>query len=287
MDNYPTLSLLDTPRVADLRGRVRAAMGRPAVRWACPSRIDEGYMHEPLPVRKARAIALKLSHMPTHTLNGSGHTIDRQKCSACGQCVADCPSRALAIKGEWLSASSIVSRAQRLKPFFDHSGGEVTGQLEFATVVLTECQSRGIHTAIETCGACSWPRLKRLLEHADLVLYDLKLIYERHHRYWTGASNRQILDNARRLAGKTIDVESRVPLVPGITDTEENLRGIFGFMQQQGLGRVALLPYNPAAGAKYEWLDRPYQILGASQSGKRLDELVALAREVGLDATIS
>ena len=55
----------DTPRVADLRRRVRAAMARAPQRWQCPPCIDDRYMAEPIPIRKARAIALKLSAMPT------------------------------------------------------------------------------------------------------------------------------------------------------------------------------------------------------------------------------
>lgn len=54
----------DTPRVAALRQRVRTAMEQPAVKWECPAQIERRYMSEPLPVRKARAIALKLAHMP-------------------------------------------------------------------------------------------------------------------------------------------------------------------------------------------------------------------------------
>lgn len=226
-----------------------------------------------------------------HRLDGSGHVIDRDRCEGCGHCVIECPSGALAIKGQWIRASEIVARAERLKPFFDHSGGgitltggEVTVQVEFAVAVLAGCQSRGIHTAIETCGACSWSRLEQLLEHTDLILYDLKLIDEIQHRRWTGASNRQVLDNARRLARKEVQV--RVPLIPGVTDTQENLRDIFGFMQEARLNRVALLPYNPSAGAKYEWLDRPYTITGEPQSDQRLAELVNLAQQAGLESTV-
>ena len=54
----------DTERVLDLRRRVRDAMECPPVTWACPERIDDRCMSEPLPVRKARAIALELSQMP-------------------------------------------------------------------------------------------------------------------------------------------------------------------------------------------------------------------------------
>jgi len=63
-------ALADTPRVLDLRERVRDAMEPPPVGWECPARIDEGLMGEPLAVRKAHAIALKLSRMPTDLWRG-------------------------------------------------------------------------------------------------------------------------------------------------------------------------------------------------------------------------
>lgn len=226
-----------------------------------------------------------------HHLGASGHSINREQCTACGACVAECPSGALAIKGEWLRASTITAKAARLRPFFNHSGGgitltggEVSHQIDFAAAVLAGCQSLGIHTAVETSGAASWARLHRLFKHADLVLYDMKLMDDAAHRYWTGSGNRLILDNARRLDGR--DVQVRVPLIPGITDTEDNLRGIFGFMTEAGLNRVALLPYNGSAAAKYEWLDRVYEIAAERQSEQRMAELVGLAREMGLDAQV-
>jgi formate C-acetyltransferase len=62
--------LPDSPRVRDLRRRVRQAMETPPDRWPIPARIDERFMSEPLAVRKARAIALKLQHMPTDLWDG-------------------------------------------------------------------------------------------------------------------------------------------------------------------------------------------------------------------------
>ncbi|MHC4715713.1 MAG: pyruvate formate lyase family protein, partial [Planctomycetota bacterium] len=63
-------ALPDTPRVADLRRRVREAMKVDPVGWDCPARIDEAHVREPVAVRKARAIALKLSAMPTDLWEG-------------------------------------------------------------------------------------------------------------------------------------------------------------------------------------------------------------------------
>lgn len=226
-----------------------------------------------------------------HRVDGSAHVLYRENCIVCGRCVEHCISRALAIKGYTISASSLVAKAVRLKPFFDHSGGgitltggEVTDQVDFVTSVLAGCQARGIHTAIETCGACSWVKLERLIAHTDLVLYDLKLIDEDEHRYWTGVTNRQILANARRLA--LYNVQVRVPLIPGITDSEDNLCAISRFMRDAGLPRVALLPYNPASGAKYEWLDVPYEIQGEPQSDELLSGFVAMVQEEGLEVVV-
>jgi len=226
-----------------------------------------------------------------HVVEDGRHLIARERCAACGRCVAICPSRALAIKGYWISAGEVVERAVRMKPFFDHSGGgitlsggEVTAQAEFAAAVLAGCRAQGIHTAIETAGATSWDRLRPLVELCDLVLYDIKLIDEASHRQWAGAPNRQILDNARRLADYNVQV--RVPLIPGITDTEENLDAIFAFMREAGLGPVALLPYNTSAGAKYEWLDRAYEIEAETQAVETLGRLVRMAYGAGLEAVI-
>jgi pyruvate formate lyase activating enzyme len=223
--------------------------------------------------------------------DGPQHTIAHDRCLACGQCATNCPQGALTIKGAWMPASTVVARAVRMKAFFDHSeggvtlsGGEVTCQPEFAAAVLAACRSAGIHTAIETCGASNWTNLAQLADLCDLVLYDLKLFDDAEHRRWTGASNHLILANARRLAGRNVQV--RVPLIPGITDTDANLIGLFGFMQQAHLRRVALLPYNPSAGAKYQWLDRTYELSGEPQGTERLAELVRMAEGMGLEAAI-
>jgi pyruvate-formate lyase-activating enzyme len=78
----------------------------------------------------------------------------------------------------------------------------------------------------------------------------------------------------------------RVPLIPEITDTAENIRGICDFMQRVGLRRIALLPYNASAGAKYEWLDLAYQVAGEPQSPEKLQALRAIAQAFGLEAVV-
>jgi len=226
-----------------------------------------------------------------HEVSDSKHVIAHEKCIACGKCVENCPYNALDIKGYQISADVIVEKARRMKPFFDHSGGgitltggEVTVQPDFALGVLKGCKAYGIHTAIETCGACNWNKLEQLIKYTDLVLYDLKLIDGEEHRRWTGISNKQILDNASRLSGHNVQV--RIPLIPSITDDEKNLEGIFDFMRKSGLQSVALLPYNTSASAKYEWLGLEYDIQGEPQSKESLERMTEIARQYNLDVVI-
>jgi len=227
-----------------------------------------------------------------HSIEVGKHLMTRTYCRACGACVETCPNDALQIKGQRVTAEEVVRRAVRLRPFFENSGGgvtltggEVTLQPLFAEAVLAGCREEGISSAIETSGYCEWETLERLVRYVDLVLYDLKLIDEDEHRRWTGRCNGRILDNARRLAGRSVQV--RVPLIPGVTDTDENLRGIFVFMREAGLGSVCLLPYNASAAAKYEWLGLEYEIAGEPQDEQRLAEIVRMAREVGVEAVVN
>ncbi len=226
-----------------------------------------------------------------HIVNDSGHSLNRSLCAVCGKCVENCPKCALFVKGYRVFDYKLIEKARNMNPFFRYSGGgvtltggEVTLQAEFAENVLKGCQYLGIHTAIETCGACSWDRLEKLIEHTDLILFDIKLIDDEEHRRWTGASNNRILENASRLSGRNVQI--RIPLIPGITDTERNLRGIFEFMKDVGLSDVALMPYNPSASAKYEWLDLSYDICGEAQNKEYLEKLMEMAEKLGLKATI-
>jgi pyruvate formate lyase activating enzyme len=132
------------------------------------------------------------------------------------------------------------------------SGGEPLLQAGFVAEVIDLLDD--VHVLLDTSGYGEQEDFLMLVDRSDLVFFDLKLIDVTAHRHYTGCDNAQILSNLRLLGevGKPFVV--RVPLVPGVTDTEQNLEAIaltVGGMP--GLLQVNLLPYNKAAGAKYEY----------------------------------
>ena len=68
-----------------------------------------------------------------------------------------------------------------------------------------------------------------------------------------------MLENYRTLAASGVPFVTRVPLIPGVTDTEENLTAIATFVREQGVDYVELLPYNRMAGSKYAGLLRSFE----------------------------
>ena len=90
---------------------------------------------------------------------------------------------------------------------------------------------------------------------ADLIIMDLKLADPALHKKYTGVDNGWILENAAWLKASGKAHIFRTPLIPGITDTEENLAAVKAVA---GDSEHELLPYNELAGAKYPMLGEAY-----------------------------
>jgi pyruvate formate lyase activating enzyme len=133
------------------------------------------------------------------------------------------------------------------------SGGEPLLQAAFVAEVI-DLLEKPTHVLLDTCGHTSRADFQLVLARSNLVYYDLKLIDRQAHLHYTGVDNDLILGNLEALGQSGQPFVIRVPMVPGVTDTDENLAGIARAVQNMlGLVEVDLLPYNRAAGAKYRY----------------------------------
>jgi len=158
--------------------------------------------------------------------------------------------------------SSILNRQASILSANDggvtFSGGEPLAQAAFLAEVIDNLSD--IHVLLDTSGYARESDFRRVVQKCDLVYFDLKLIDRDAHVHHTGVDNTQILSNLDVLATMNVPFVIRVPLVPGVTDTNGNLSAIAAKATQlAGLIRVDLLPYNRAAGGKYEALGKQFR----------------------------
>lgn len=168
------------------------------------------------------------------------------------------------------------------------SGGEVTAQPEFARDLLRACKEAGLHTAIESAVSTKYENIEMLLPYLDLLLMDIKIMDPELHREYTGIDNRQILENARRVAKSGVEVIVRTPVIPGVNDNAEAIRAISSFARELGTVREHhLLPYHRLGQDKYFGLDRQYAFIGIEPPTlERMEFLLSVAAESGLRCQI-
>jgi pyruvate formate lyase activating enzyme len=192
--------------------------------------------------------------------------IDSMLCSLNGDCVTTCPTGALQFTGSILTVDEIMNEIVKDLLYYRESGGGVTltggeplFQPDFSMKILEECRRIGIHTAIETSLFCEKEILRSVSEFIDLFMVDIKIIDQSTHIRYTGKPNEIIKENFRYLAESGKQVIVRVPMVEGITDTEENKNSITGFVGDiDSRIPIEYLPYNPLAENNYKRLGIPF-----------------------------
>ncbi len=274
----------------------------------CPLRC--AWCHSPESQLKGREIlyqgercsgcSLCIERCPTGALSiveEGGHKrarLERSRCNGCGECAEVCYPDALRLAGSDISVGQLLNEVSKNLPFFASSGGgvtlsggEPTMQAEFAFNFLLACQQHDIHTAMETTGSAPWKVMSCLACVTDLFLYDVKLLDASAHHQFTGVSNKLILANLEKLAGAGKQIQARVPCIPDINDSREQIRETARLVARFGIKEIALLPFNAAAGAKYDWFARPFPLKGKErQSADYMLELATICRTEGLEVQI-
>ena len=185
-------------------------------------------------------------------------------CDACGDCIPVCPQHIRRICGREYTAEDLAKELKKGKDVLENShggitlsGGEPTAQPEFLLELIHRLKP--MHIVLDTCGHTKEQVFQEVIQQVDLVLFDVKHTDATVHRRVTGVDNALILKNLDDLcdSGKAFII--RIPLIPGINDTRENMERTAELLKDaKGLQRVELLPYNKAAGAKYAMIGKTY-----------------------------
>lgn len=199
------------------------------------------------------------------------------------------------VYGKKASVEEVLEEVLNDKVFYDESGGGVTFsggeplmQHEDLIELLKALGTLGIHRTVDTAGVSSPKIIEMVAEHTDLFLYDLKIMDPYMHKKYIGVDNLQILKNADLLLEKGSKVIFRIPLIPGVNDSDEELNSFLEFLSARKgkFSEVHLLPYHKIGSQKYNRMAMKYLLEELQEpSESYIEELKEIIEASG--ATVS
>jgi pyruvate formate lyase activating enzyme len=168
--------------------------------------------------------------------------------------------------GREVTVDALIEEVQKYRSYLRQGGVTVTGgeplmQPQFVAEILARCQALGLHTALDTSGYVQIEAAKPVLDHADLVLLDIKSYDPDLYRQVTQVNLEPTLRFAQHLAAIGKPTWIRFVLVPGLTDPVANVEGLADFVATLGnVERVEVLPFHQMGAYKWEQLGYDYAL---------------------------
>jgi pyruvate formate lyase activating enzyme len=210
------------------------------------------------------------------TINDRTH-INRERCAGRFACTLVCPSKALEPAAKQYSEAELVTVLLKDIDYYGAeggvtlSGGEPMLKSEFLIKLLPVLKEKNIHVAVETCGYFDWEKAKKAFDMIDLVLFDIKAVTKELHKRLTGRDNTLIDDNLHRIIDAGIPRLIRMPVVPGMNDSDVEVETVAHYLNDIGEHSIQLIPYHRMWESKLKKLNSSIQPLGIPSLGE--DEL--------------
>lgn len=198
--------------------------------------------------------------------------------------------------GTEMTVDEVVKEICKDEVFYFHSGGgvtisggEVLMQVDFVQEILRESQKHGIATAIETSLLADYTEIEKILPYLNSIYIDFKIFDEDKHIFYTGVSNHRIKENLKRLDQVYEGpIYIRIPTVPTVNMTDDNMRKTAGFLSQLSHTRnVELLPYHRLGLDTYHKMNRVYELKDIeTPSMEDMRRLAEVFKEVNYKFTV-
>lgn len=224
-----------------------------------------------------KCICCKLcaSSCSTNGLIFRNNRIVRSSCKYCLKCEEVCPSLSIKSVGKYYTVPDLVKIIKKDIDFYDSnggvtfSGGEPLMQYDFLIEAMKTLKEKNINIAIDTSGYAASERILHVSEFADIFLYDIKYFENEGHKKLTGVENGLILQNLQLLSKTGVKIIVRVPIIPTLTDNEDNLRSIREFVESLK-GDIILEPvfYHDTMIGKYELCEMEYSLNNLAKPDK-------------------
>jgi glycyl-radical enzyme activating protein len=199
-----------------------------------------------------------------HRFEDGIHYYERKNCVSCALCTKTCFTGALKTYGEQKNVDEVYSEIAKDISYYIRSGGGVTlsggepmAQYEFTKSLLKALKNQDIHTCLETCGQASTNLYEEINQYVDLFLFDYKETDPKRHKEYTGVDNSLIQKNLHRLDSIGASIILRCPIIPGLNDRDDHLKGIAEAANRlKTILEINLMPYHPYGNYKNDQIGR-------------------------------
>lgn len=198
----------------------------------------------------------------------SGPKIHWDICNKCTtfECTKYCAAHSLKICGKIYTVDELMNILMRDSSSWGHnggvtfSGGEPLLQYDFLREVLQRCKKEMIHTAVETTANITPKKFLDLMQYIDFAFIDIKNMNDEKHKWGTGASNKQTLDNIKLLKENKWNgrLVLRYPVIANFNDNIENTLKVIEFMKENNLFEINILKFHRLGQSKWEQLGMKY-----------------------------
>ena len=270
----------------------------------CPLRCI--WCHNPESLEKTPALSFNkqkcsscgrcLAECTARTIENSILNIEREKCVKCGKCVEICFNDANEITGKEMTTQEVLDEVIKDKMFYDTSGGGITisggepsYQPDFTIELLTLAKEYEISLAIETCGIGSRDFYEKCADLGTTFLFDIKCPDPIRHKELTGADNTRIMSNLKYLMNRGADIIIRLPLIPGCNDSNEDIEKLCKFLNENkgGYRYAEIMPYHSLGIGKSEKLGTTATYIHDSATDKEISLWCDLFTSNNIDIKVS
>lgn len=167
-----------------------------------------------------------------------------------------------------ITVDGVVDIAKRCKPYYGSeggvtfSGGEPLMQGKFLIEAMDALAREGISSIVDTSGTWVDEFTKPVIERAQMLLLDVKSSDPSCFQMITGLNQANLMKVIRIANESDTPLWIRQVIVPGITDSTENIRELKAFIDEhiENLYKAELLGYHTMAVKKWDKLGLDYKL---------------------------